>query len=149
MKNTALKKILLVTTVLLGTGYTSMAFAHSAGGPIGFDAGATDLAGVECFNDGNGDADHLVVQIEDMSPPVSGLLVSMQASKGTQMINLTDTVSGDGNASAAGVIRGGSGEYRISVNKTNAGTRSFSVTYHCETISNTHTGTDVTVYQIQ
>ncbi|MCX7088718.1 MAG: hypothetical protein NTV00_11765 [Methylococcales bacterium] len=149
MKNTALKQIMVATALLLGASYTSMALAHTAGGPIGATAGATDLAAVQCYDDGNGSADHLVIQIEDFSAPVAGLLMSMQASKGIQMINITDTVSGDGNTSPAGILRGGDGEYRISVNKSNVGTRSFSVTYHCETIGNTHTGTDINALQLQ
>ena len=103
----------------------------------------------ECFDDGNGPGDHLVIQIEDLSPPVAGLLVNMQAFKDNMMTNITDTVSMDGNPSATGILKAGNGIYFISVNKTDAGSRTFNVTWHCETSNNLHTGSEITVLQVQ
>ncbi|MEQ1638845.1 MAG: hypothetical protein ABL903_19470 [Methylococcales bacterium] len=149
MKNTKFKKILLATGILLSSGFISNAMAHSGNGPLGPDASATDLATVECFDDGNGPGDHLVIQIEDLSPPVPGLMVNMQAFKGNVMTNITDTVSMDGNPSAIGTLKAGNGVYYISVNKTDAGPRTFNVTWHCETSTNVHTGSELNVLQVQ
>jgi hypothetical protein len=126
--------------------------AHDAGGPIdagGNNANATDYGYVSCFDDGNGPADHLSVQIDDDSPAVAGLLVSLQVSKDRKMINVTDPISGDDQPSQVVSLKGGNGIYDISVNKTAAGVRNFGITYHCQTASGVHTGTDIGVYQLQ
>ncbi|NOT83263.1 MAG: hypothetical protein HOP02_00470 [Methylococcaceae bacterium] len=149
MKNTVLKKILLSTAILLSAGFSSITLAHSGGATLGADASATDLASVTCYDDGNGPADHLLIAVEDGSAPIPGLLVNMQAFKDNKMTNVTDPVSGDGNSSPEAMLRGGNGDYRISVNKTNTGLRDFEVTFHCETSNNIHTGTDINVLQVQ
>lgn len=133
----------------MGIGLVNSAAAHTAGGPIGFDASATDLAAVHCFNDGNGEPDNLTINIEDLSPPQPGLLMSMQVFKGDKMTNITDTISGDGKPSASVSLKAGKGTYFISVNKTGAGVRTFSATWHCNTSNNLHTGSEVDVLQIQ
>ncbi|MEQ1638292.1 MAG: hypothetical protein ABL903_16555 [Methylococcales bacterium] len=150
MKNTLLKKIVLSAVILFGAGSAPIALAHQSGAvPIGDDATATDLAAVQCYDDGGGAPDRLTVSIEDVSAPVPGLLVNMQVFKNNKMNNITDTVSGDGNSSPAITLVGGDGEYRISVNKTGAGSRAFNATWHCETSGGVHTGTDITVLQAQ
>lgn len=120
-------------------------FAHTAGGPIGAAASATDVAAVTCYDN----SDHLTVQIEDRSAPVPGLLVSLQVAKGINMTNTTDPVSGDGQASPAVSLKGGNGEYRISANKTAEGGREISVVYHCEDSGGGHTGTEIELLQAQ
>jgi len=65
------------------------------------------------------------------------------------MTNVTDTVSGDANSSPAAMIGGGDGVYYLSVSKTASGARNFTVTYHCQTAADVHTGTDITVFQVQ
>jgi hypothetical protein len=153
MINTIFKKALLSTTAILSVGFLQNTLAHEAGGPIDFtgtNANATDLATVQCFDDGNGPAHHLSISIQDLSPPVTGLLVSMQVYKDNKMTNTTDTVSGDSNSSEEAMLIAGSGEYRISVTKSNAGTRQINATYHCETSGGVHTGTsELTVFQVQ
>ncbi len=139
----------IITASILGAG---QALAHSAGAvldPAGNNASATDLAEVTCYDDGNGPPHHLYTQIQDLSPPVPGLLLSTQIFKGNQMTNATDTVSGDPNPSSPATINGGAGTYYISVSKTNVGARSFNITYHCQTVNDVHTGTDIQVDQAQ
>ncbi len=126
--------------------------AHTAGGPIdaaGNNAHATDYGYISCYDDGNGPAEYLLVQIEDGSPPVPGLLVSLQVFKDNKMINVTDPISGDGVPSVPVKLQGKNGTYNIAINKTAAGKRDFSVTYHCETSGDIHTGTDIGVFQLQ
>ncbi len=152
MKSDFLRKSIITVSILAAAGYASHALAHTAGAvldPAGTNASATDLAQVICFDDGNGPPHHLMTQIQDLSPPVPGLLLSTQIFKDTQMTNVTDTVSGDANASTPAILNGGQGAYIISVSKTNSGPRNFSITYHCQTANEVHTGTDITVLQVQ
>jgi hypothetical protein len=154
MKNSMFKKSLFAAGILLGAGLTQVTSAHDAAGVIdsgGNNASSTDFAAVNCFNDGSGPPDHLAIQIEDLSPPVPGMLMSMQVSKDRQMTNVTDPTSGDGNASPFGIVKGGAGQYLISATKTAAGLRNFKVTFHCRTSGNDHTGTSENpdVYQLQ
>ncbi len=149
MKIASLKKIIMAASIMIAA---SDASAHSAGATIdvaGSNASATDLASVICYDDGNGAPHHLYTQIQDTSSPVSGLLVSTQIYKDSQMTNTTDTVSGDANYSNQATLNGGGGEYIISVSKTASGARNFNITYHCQTSADVHTGTDITVFQVQ
>jgi len=142
----------MAASIMVAAGYAGGALAHSAGATIdsdGNNASATDLAQVICYDDGDGPADHLYVTIQDNSPPVSGLLLSAQIFKDGQMTNVTDTVSGDANSSPPARISGGDGVYYLSVSKTATGARNFTVTYHCQTAADVHTGTDITVLQGQ
>ncbi|MGZ4954202.1 MAG: hypothetical protein ACXV8Q_03740 [Methylobacter sp.] len=152
MKHALLKNAFISASLLVAVGYANFALAHNAGGPI--DAGsnnasATDLAAVSCFDDGSGTPSRLFAQIKDMSAPVPGLLTSFHIYKGTQMTTTTDTVSGDANYSAGVSLNGGPGTYYISVSKTDAGVRIFDIIYHCLTSGGDHTGTDISVFQVQ
>ncbi len=152
MKMTSLKSSIITAWILAAAGYAGHALAHSAGAvldPAGNNASATDLAEVICFDDGNGPPHHLYTQIQDLSPPVPGLLLSTQIFKDNQMTNVTDTVSGDANYSSPATLNGGGGTYYISVSKTNVGARAFNITYHCQTANDVHTGTDISVQQVQ
>lgn len=153
MSSHFLKNILGAVVVVFTVGYGNFALSHTAAGPLDFSgvgASATDLLSVECFNDSNGDADHLIVQVEDLSPAVPGLMVSVQIIKNNKMINTTDTLSSDGNASPEARLQAGNGAYLIAINKTGPGVRNINLTYHCETSSNIHTGTsDLSVFQLQ
>ena len=152
MKNTYLKNGFITALILAVIGYSGHTLAHSAGATIdsaGNNASATDLAQVICYYDGDGPTDHLYVTIQDNSPPVSGLLLSAQVYKDGHMTNVTDTVSGDANSSPSAKISGGDGVYYLSVSKTATGARDFTVTYHCQTAADVHTGTDITVLQVQ
>lgn len=152
MKFANLKKALITASILASVGHGGIAMAHSGGGlldPAGNNASATDLAAVTCFDDGNGAPHHLEAQIKDMSGPDAGQLLSFHIYKGQQMTTSTDTVSGDASYSPPVSLNGGAGQYLISATKTKAGGRLFDVIWHCMTSGNTHTGTDIVVYQIQ
>lgn len=152
MNNINIKHGCMFASCVLSLLGASVAFAHTVGGPIDVNsnnASATDLGYVYCSDDGVGPADHLDVQIEDQSPPVPGLIVSVQLLKNNKMINISDPDSGDGKASPYVSLKEGNGSYFISVNKTKVGVRNFVINYHCMTASGDHTGTDVGVYQLQ
>lgn len=128
------------------------ALAHSAGAVLdaaGNNASATDMAQVICYDDGNGTPHHLYTQIQDLSPPVPGLYLSTQIYTDTQMANATDPVSGDTSPSPVAAVAGGEGPYYVVISKTAAGARTFDFTYHCQTANDTHTGTDISVLQVQ
>jgi len=153
MKNAFLQQTLFAVALLATAGH---AHAHSASGTIdgvGDNASATDLAQVICYDDGNGPPHHLYTQIQDFSAPVPGLLLSTQIFTDSKITNTTDTGPGDTLASYPAILVGPAGQdyqtYYISVSKTSAGARSFEITYHCQTANDTHTGTQITVYQIQ
>jgi hypothetical protein len=144
--------LLRATTLLVIGGFTNQVLAHSAGAtidPTATNASATDLAQVICYDDGNGAPHHLLTEIQDLSPPVPGLFVSVQIMKDDKMTNGTDSVSGDASTSPATILVGGAGGYFISVSKTGAGAREFNITYHCQTEQDVHTGTDISVFQVQ
>lgn len=152
MKITSLKKAFITASILVAVGYADIALAHSGGGLIdgaGNNASATDLAAVTCFDDGNGAPHHLIGQIKDMSGPVSGLFMSFHIYKGNQMTTSTDPISGDVNYSPLVTLNGGPGVYYISATKTQAGARIFDVIWHCVTAGGAHTGTEISVLQIQ
>ena len=150
MKGTSLKKGFITALILAVIGYASHALAHTAAAtldPGGNNPNATDVTQVTCFDDGDGPTDHLYVQIQDNSPPVPGLFISAQAFKdngqgSAQMSNTTDTSPGDATASNPIMVGNGNGLYWLTVTKTNvAGPRNFTVTYHCQTADDVHTGT--------
>lgn len=146
------KYVLIVSRLLMAMFFAAVTYAHTGGttlDPQGTNAHATDLADVTCFDDGNGPPAWLFVRIRDNSPPVPDLLVSVHLSKANQAISTTDTVSGDADYSEAVILPGGAGAYRLMVTKTDLGPRAFDVEWHCITADNVHTGTEITVRQIQ
>jgi len=124
----------------------SAASAH--GGSAQFDpAGNSDsftgLARITCSDDGNGPASQLIARIRDNSAPVEGLFLSMQLLKGSKATSVTDITPGDADYSAYAVLAGGNGTYYLILNHTMAGVRDFDLEWHCLTIDNVHTGTDI------
>jgi hypothetical protein len=152
MQHMFFDKIVKIIFFVVSLGYVAVSSAHDAGAtmdPNGNVANFTGYALVTCFNDGNGDADHLTASIKDSSPQQDNLLVNLQIIKGSHANSTTDPVSGDGNSSPAVSVHGGNGVYFLLVNKTAAGARSFLVSYHCMTASEVHTGTDIVVQQFE
>ncbi len=136
-----------ITSALL-VGLAHNAMAHEVSNiALGQSATFVGAALVSCFDDGNGSPNHIITSIRDNSPPVPGLLTTLHVSKGGQVVNTTDAVSGDADYSPSVVLRQGSGPYFLIASKTGIGERSFDVTYHCETANGTHTGTDISVTQ--
>mgnify|MGYP006048527895 FL=1 len=137
----------LITAIAL-FGLVQSSHAHDAAAtmdPVGNSATFTGYGFVTCFDDGNGPADKLLASVNDLSPPVPGLLVNLQILKGNRAASVTDPVSGDGNGSPVIAVRGGNGVYQIMINKTAVGARNFSIQYHCMTANDVHTGTDIGV----
>lgn len=143
----------LLSALLAAFGLLSQGvFAHTGIAVLdaeGNDPHATDMADVTCFDDGNGPTAALFARIRDRSEPVAGLLLNLQVIRGNSATNTTDTVSGDGEFSEAVLLPGGDGVFRLLVNKTGFGARSFEVEWHCFTGTNVHTGTEITVRQVQ
>ncbi|PKM11788.1 MAG: hypothetical protein CVV13_07820 [Gammaproteobacteria bacterium HGW-Gammaproteobacteria-3] len=159
MKPTFLSKTLLLTG-LIALALAGTAHAHTAIAPLGDidDQGSnTAVADITCFNDGNGEPDHLLASIKDLSPPVPGLLINLQMLKGKTFApgqpiiatSTTDPVSGDTEASDYILLHRGGGVYTIMLNKTGPGTREFELVWHCNAADGTHTGTDIVVTQYQ
>ncbi len=149
MKTFFLKKALLATTILITMGYGAIAQAYPSASGImdaaGNNANATDLGKVTC----DASSQYLYAEIQDQSPPVSGLLLSLHIYKGNQMVTGTDSVSGDANASPIISLNGGAGYYYISATKTAKGLRSFTVTFQCLTSSYALSGTSIVGLQLQ
>lgn len=124
------------------------ALAHSYVFTLAETAGATHYFGVICSTDGGYETDHLYLQLQTQT--ANAPLLSAQVIKGSVATNITDTVSGDANPSAASRTRGGNGLYQVLINKAGAGTVTFTVNAHCLDATGTqHTGTDGVVYQYQ
>ena len=139
----------LLAAVLLLTA-TGIAQAHEVAGPIdpaGNAPSFTAVAGVTCFNDGNGKAGHLITSILDhpSNPFVEGMQVTLTLFKSGHAISTTDTTQGDDTPSPSVKLSGGEGTYHMIVNKTRPGVRNVAITYHCETAEGVHTGTDILI----
>ncbi|WP_022950090.1 hypothetical protein [Methylohalobius crimeensis] len=132
--------------------FAATAQAHTGGtvlDPGGANPHATDMADISCSSSDNlPPTAKLFARVKDQSPPEAGLLVNMQIIKGRQAISVTDEFSGDGEFSAPVELFGGSGTYTMLVDKTGLGPRSFEVEWHCMSENNIHTGTDITIRQI-
>lgn len=153
MKNIRFRDKSALTLCWLTVCLPQVGLAHSVAGPIDVDGknpSATHLASISCFDDGNGPADYLTVQIKDLSAPVNGLLISVQISKDDKMTNTTDPISADNAFGPLTSLRAGNGSYSVSINKTAAGIRNFALDYHCLTREGLHTGTDIgKIFQLQ
>ena len=152
MKMRSVIHALIAAAMLGAAGHTGLGWAHNAGATLdaqGTRLSATGLAAVTCFDDGSGEPEHLFAQVRDSSPPVDGLLLSLQLLKGNKAINSTDHISGDPDYSPGVRLEGGAGVYYMMVNKTGAGPRTFDVIWHCRTTANIHTGTSIQVLQFQ
>ena len=153
MQSRFLKKLSIsICMVMCMSGYATIGSAHSGSAtmdPEGISRTFTGLAFITCFDDGNGEPHHLIARIRDNSPPVSGLLTNLQLYKGDQAVSISDTISGDADFSPFVTLHGGPGVYWLIVNKTNKGARSFDIDWHCNTITDVHTGTDIGVAQFE
>lgn len=151
MTNRLISKATL-SAALLTMGIVGNTYAHNGGATLdagGTNPSATALAGITCFDDGNGEPGGLLVQIKDQSEPVDGLLLSVQIYKGNKATNTTDPVSGDADYSPAVELSAGPGVYWVMLDKTAAGPRQFNLIWHCVTPDGIHTGTDIVVKQFQ
>lgn len=144
MKHIIFKKAFVTASVLTVLGYAGSASAHDISSGLGKAATATDYYQISCYDDGNGPADHLYIQVIDMAP-VAKPMISVQVTKGILASNTTDAVDGNATYSPALTIKGGNGDYAVTIDKTAAGLETYSLQYHCETSSGDHTGTAYTI----
>jgi hypothetical protein len=123
--------------------YAPIAWSHDLSGSLGVDQSATDHYLLYCNDDGSGPPDHLFFQLTG-GLPASAPLVSaqIQIPDNRFAVNLTDPKNGDKESSRGVDIPGGAIAYELTVNKSGAGKVSYSFTYHCQTASGAHTGTE-------
>ena len=144
MKNS--KKIMLAS-LLIAAGYSTLASAHSQSGSLGASAsGATDVYAVTC---GAGTA-KLFLQVKDLAPVVAPK-VSIQATKGAASSTLsTDAVDGDAVYSPGVTVAGTPGVFTLKVNKSAvAGAETYVAQFHCQTSAGAHTDTTWAMTQNQ
>ncbi len=116
-------------------------------------AAATDYYQVTCSDDGNGAPDHLSFQVKDLTPNASR--VSVLVGKGATCSpkacarNSTDRIDTDAAYSLPASVAQGPGVYLVFVKHTGPGSDAYSLSYHCETVDNLHTGTNITARQQQ
>jgi hypothetical protein len=118
----------LAAALLLAT----PAAAITQPGTLASAAEDVDFYRVTCSNDGSGNPASLMTQVLDASPAAAPL-VSVQSQKGFLAINTTDDVDGDGSASPAAFVNGGTGSYDVFVDKSQAGAESYLLTVQCMT----------------
>ncbi len=148
MKKLRSKFILRTLSILMVTAYAELTMAHNATAMIDVasnNAGATDLAIVSC----TGGTAYLEGTVRDMSAPVLGLILSYHIYRDLKMATSTDYIAGDSSPSPVIRVWGADGNFFISLTKTKAGARLFDVTWHCKDAAGNHTGTDITVAQVQ
>ncbi len=144
MKNLAIKTTLLAASLL---GVASLASAHDQSGTLGATKGAIDYYQIQCFDDGNGANDHLSLSVIDLAGPIANPVISVQVTKGILALNTTDVKDGDALYSPKVKLQGGNGAYFVMVDKTGKAADNYSLQYHCETATNAHTGSNITVLQ--
>lgn len=132
-------RVLMVAAIVYSVMGMS-ANAHEQEGFLGKSALAVDLYQVRCFDDGTGATDYLAVEISDQAP-VKPSLLSVQVSKDDQVRNITDLVDGDEAFSRPVKLKGGNGDYVLSVDKTGAYEEVYNLEVHCVTATGAHTGT--------
>jgi hypothetical protein len=122
-----------LAALALAVGLPCAATAFTQPGTLEDAAGATDYFRVTCSDDGSGPPASLVAQIRDESPTAEPL-VSVQIQRGTSATNSTDAVDGDAESSPLVFVNGtGSGIFDVFVDKTAAGTESYTLTVTCMT----------------
>lgn len=133
--------------VCLLLGYAAFVHADGGGAVLGDPRSFTAVAVVSCFDDGNGPAESLTAQIRDNSPIIPGLLLNLHVFKGNKAVSISDTISGDADYSPFVTLHGGPGAYFVIVSKTDVGERAFDLEWHCNTVDDVHTGTDIAITQ--
>jgi hypothetical protein len=142
-----------VAALGLSLAHALAAQAHDQSGGLGAAASATDLYQVTCSNDGSGAPTSLRVQVRDLAP-VAAPTLSVQVHANGLLANSSDPVDADASASASPAIsvNGGEGPYDVLVDKSAAGSETYTLTFHCQTGPDgggVHTGTVHSVKQNQ
>jgi hypothetical protein len=105
------------------------ASAHTLNNGLGSSSSATDAWAITCLP-GSPAPQSLALRIRDLTP---GALpqISIQLQRGTQLTNASDTTAPDAVWSPSVALNLGAGEYVVLIDKTGAGSKSYSVEYHC------------------
>lgn len=141
-------RIVAASSLVLFAAYAAPAAAHTQSGSLGSSAAATDVYSITCSNDGSGTPARIRAQVRDQAP-VAAPVVSVQVTKGSLGTNSSDATDGDAVYSPLVTVNGGSGAYTVLVNKTAAGSETYTLQYHCETSTGIHTGTSIVTRQNQ
>lgn len=143
--NSALAGSLLLAVV----GYNGSAMAYGIGGTTldagGSNAKAVGLASIDCPPG----SDHFSAALQDNSPPMDGLLSSVQIFKEPSIATATVAASGVGNWSDIISVKGGAGTYYLSIHKTKAGARDLLVGWDCRDSNNNSTFTGLKPLYVQ
>ena len=153
-----IKKVTLIGLLIIASGFQFKAVAHSLNGQslaseiAKLTSGPTDLWLVSCWNDGNGPAAYLKVQLQ------ATRATHLQISRNQQSISVTGVSTAQGRFSKfitlkpvkpGTTVNDGNGDYLVMVNKSQPSRASYSFDYHCMTASGGHTGTDISAVQNQ
>jgi hypothetical protein len=144
-------KIIITAMLLLAIGYTELAVAHTQPGAIGrknLKRGGVDQFQASCFDDGAGVPDHLRLSVTDMRPrnPAQVSIQAVITATGETSAISTDPIDGDAGSSPEITMVGGAGPYQMTVTRNRSrvkGAEIYVITFHCETATGAHTGTDV------
>jgi hypothetical protein len=143
MKKNLLKLTPALLPLVIGFGYAQSTSAHEQPGSLGQSGRAIDIYQVRCFDDGNGENDHIAVSVQDLLP-VSAPKISVQVIRGNTATNTTDAVDGNASHSPEVIVKGSADEfYTLSVNKSGGGSENYLLEYHCISATNQHTGTEL------
>lgn len=155
-----MNKIINSSLALASICYTSFISAHDISGSLGNStsgAVATDIWSVECYNDGSGVPTKLFAQVKDAQPilkPTISIQITKTVKGKTQKTSInTDTKDGDTKYSTGvslkptSALGGGIGAYNFVITKSQTspivtGTEVYAVKFHCQTKTNSHTGTE-------
>ena len=149
MNNTKLNlRTIAASSLIVFGAYAVPAAAHTQSGSLGSSAAATDVYSITCSDDGSGAPARLRAQVRDQAP-VASPVVSVQVTKGALGTNSSDGTDGDTAYSPLVTVNGGSGAYTVLVNKTAAGSETYTLQSHCETSTGIHTGFSIVTRQNQ
>jgi hypothetical protein len=120
------KGLLVASATALCAGASMPASAHTQNGSLGSGASATDAYQVTCLPG----SQSLAVQILDSSPGALPL-VSARVQRGEQLVSTSDTIAADAVRSPEVVLNLGPGAHLVLIDKTGAGAKFYSLSYHC------------------
>jgi hypothetical protein len=141
MRSNKLSTMLLIVTL---AGAFQPVLAHEQGGALSAAPSATSRWRINCFDDGNGTPSDLLFSVRAASRG-RAFGVTATVSKDGQSRPVTDSKSGDAQPSASGDLAQSAGDYLVEIKKSKSvkGTMIYSLTYHCESNTGAHTGTEI------
>lgn len=148
MKPAAVKRAVITASILAASSFANTTLAHTLNGSLGSGAGATDYYLITCSPDAGEDTNSLEARVKDNSPAAAPL-VNVQVVRSRFAANATDPSDGDATYSPNAKVNGGNGTYIVLVNKTAAGSESYSLEYHCKAANGVHTATSISTQQNQ